>query len=46
LVPDCTDPAHIDAPNGRGIMLMRNYMSRVEYNDVGNVVVMEKRRDS
>ena len=45
-VPDCTDPAHIDAPNGRGIMLMRNYMSRVEYNDVGNVVVMEKRRDS
>jgi len=45
-VPDCTDPAHIDAPNGRGIMLMRNYMSRVEYNDVGNVVVMEKRRGS
>jgi serine/threonine-protein kinase RsbW len=45
-VPDCTDPDHIDAPNGRGIMLMRNYMSRVEYNDVGNVVVMEKRRDS
>ena len=45
-VPDCTDPAHIDSPNGRGIMLMRNYMSRVEYNDVGNVVVMEKRRDS
>ena len=44
-VPDCTDPAHIDAPNGRGIMLMRNYMSRVEYNAAGNVVVMEKRRD-
>jgi serine/threonine-protein kinase RsbW len=43
-VPDCTDPAHIDAPNGRGIMLMRNYMSRVEYNAAGNVVEMEKSR--
>jgi serine/threonine-protein kinase RsbW len=45
-VPDCTDPDRLDVPSGRGIMLMRNYMSRVEYNDVGNVVVLEKRRDS
>jgi serine/threonine-protein kinase RsbW len=43
-VPDCTDPEHIDAPNGRGIMLMRNFMSHVEYNDCGNVVTMEKLR--
>jgi serine/threonine-protein kinase RsbW len=43
-VPDCTDDAHIDVPNGRGIMLMRNYMSRVEYCPPGNVVVMEKQR--
>jgi serine/threonine-protein kinase RsbW len=43
-VPDCTDAEHIEAPNGRGIMLMRNYMSRVEYNEQGNVVVMEKLR--
>jgi len=43
-VPDCTDDEHIDAPNGRGIMLMRNFMSRVEYNDKGNVVEMEKLR--
>ena len=43
-VPDCTDDEHIDAPNGRGIMLMRNFMSRVEYNDQGNVVTMEKLR--
>ncbi len=43
-VPDCTDPQHIDAPNGRGIMLMRNFMSRVEYNETGNVVTMEKLR--
>ncbi len=43
-VPDCTDPDHIDIPSGRGIMLMRNYMSRVEYLERGNVVVMEKQR--
>ncbi|REK08980.1 MAG: ATP-binding protein [Planctomycetota bacterium] len=44
-VPDCTDEEHIDIPSGRGIMLMRNFMSRVEYNDKGNVVEMEKHRD-
>jgi serine/threonine-protein kinase RsbW len=44
-VPDCTDDDHIDAPNGRGIMLMRNFMSRVKYNKKGNVVEMEKLRD-
>jgi serine/threonine-protein kinase RsbW len=43
-VPDCTDPDRIDVPSGRGIMLMRNYMSRVEYIERGNVVVMEKQR--
>ncbi len=43
-VPDCTDADHIDCPNGRGIMLMRNFMNRVEYNKKGNVVELEKRR--
>jgi serine/threonine-protein kinase RsbW len=43
-VPDCTDDEHISSPNGRGIMLMRNFMSRVEYNEKGNVVEMEKLR--
>ena len=43
-IPDPTDPSNIEAPSGRGIMLMRNFMSRVEYNDVGNRVVMEKER--
>ena len=43
-VPDCTDPEHHRVPNGRGIMLMRNFMSRVEYNEKGNVVEMEKVR--
>ncbi len=45
-VPDCTDPAHLSSPNGRGIMLMRNFMSRVEYNQAGNVVEMEKLRST
>jgi serine/threonine-protein kinase RsbW len=44
-VPDCTDEEHIGCPNGRGIMLMRNFMSRVEYNALGNVVTMEKLRE-
>jgi serine/threonine-protein kinase RsbW len=43
-VPDCTDPDRIDVPSGRGIMLMRNFMTRVEYSDRGNVVTMEKLR--
>ncbi len=43
-VPDCTDADHIDCPSGRGIMLMRNFMNRVEYNQKGNVVELEKRR--
>jgi serine/threonine-protein kinase RsbW len=45
-VPDPTDVAHLDAPGGRGILLMRNFMSRVEYNATGNRVVLEKRRIS
>jgi serine/threonine-protein kinase RsbW len=43
-VPDCTDPENLEIPSGRGLMLMRNFMSRVEYNEVGNSVTMEKRR--
>jgi len=45
-VPDPTDPANIESPSGRGIMLMRNFMTRVEFNDVGNHVVMEKEREN
>lgn len=43
-VPDCTHPDFIDRPCGRGIMLMKCFMSRVEYNAVGNAVLMEKER--
>jgi len=43
-VPDPTHPDNLEKPSGRGIMLMRNYMNRVEYNETGNAVLMEKRR--
>ncbi|MGQ9576352.1 MAG: ATP-binding protein [Thermoguttaceae bacterium] len=43
-VPDPTEPEHIESPTGRGIMLMRNFMSRVEFNELGNKVVLEKQR--
>ncbi len=43
-VPDPTDPSNLENPGGRGIMLMRSYMTRVEYNARGNVVEMEKER--
>jgi serine/threonine-protein kinase RsbW len=43
-VPDCTDTEHIQLPHGRGLLLMRCYMSRVDYNDRGNAVTMEKQR--
>ena len=45
-VPDPTDEEHLDAPSGRGIMLMRSFMSYIEFNDQGNRVVMEKRREA
>ncbi len=44
-VPDCTCDDNLDIPNGRGIMLMRSFMSRVEYSPTGNCVTLEKRRN-
>ncbi len=43
-LPDPTDPDYLDKPNGRGVMLMRNFMTKVEYNPKGNAVFMEKVR--
>ena len=43
-VPDPTDDDNLELPSGRGLMLMRSFMSLVEYNDKGNSVRMEKRR--
>jgi serine/threonine-protein kinase RsbW len=43
-VPDPTAEENLDKPGGRGIMLMRSFMSHIEYNDLGNRLVLEKRR--
>lgn len=43
-VPDCTADENLECPNGRGIMLMRCFMSRVQYSPEGNCVVLEKER--
>ena len=44
-VPDPTDDENLDKPGGRGIMLMRSFMSVVEYNESGNRLTLEKRAD-
>ncbi len=44
-VPDPTAEENLDRPCGRGIMLMKSFMSRVEFNARGNRVILEKRRD-
>ena len=45
-VPDPTTDENLEKPCGRGIMLMRAFMSQVEYNDAGNRVVLVKDRES
>ena len=42
-IPDPTEPDRIELPHGRGIMLMRAYMDKVEYNEQGNTVKMTLR---
>ncbi len=44
-LPDPTSADNLETPSGRGVLLMKNFMSRVEYNEAGNCVVMEKHRD-
>ena len=43
-VPDCTREERLEVPSGRGVMLMRSFMTRIEYNARGNSVLLEKRR--
>ena len=44
-VPDPTNPDRLETPGGRGVMLIKAFMSSVEYNAAGNGVVLEKERD-
>ena len=43
-VPDCTADDRLEVPTGRGVMLMKSFMTRIEYNAKGNGVVLEKHR--
>lgn len=43
-VPDPTAEENLERPNGRGIMLMQCYMSKVCYNMIGNEVWLVKDR--
>jgi serine/threonine-protein kinase RsbW len=43
-VPDPTDPEYLERPCGRGLMLMRHYMSFVQFSERGNAVEMLKRK--
>jgi serine/threonine-protein kinase RsbW len=43
-VPDCRCDDRLEIPGGRGLTLIKAYMTSVEYNDAGNCVTMEKRR--
>lgn len=43
-VPDPTADENLERPCGRGIMLMRAFMSRIEYNATGNRVILEKQK--
>jgi serine/threonine-protein kinase RsbW len=43
-VPDPTLDENLERPHGRGVMLMKAYMTHVSYNDKGNAVTLVKTR--
>jgi serine/threonine-protein kinase RsbW len=43
-LPDPTDSAHLDRAHGRGVLLMKAFMTRVSYPPPGNTVILEKDR--
>jgi serine/threonine-protein kinase RsbW len=45
-VPDCTADENIECPGGRGLALIKAYMTHVEHNQRGNRVTMEKIRSA
>ncbi|MCE9589544.1 MAG: ATP-binding protein [Planctomycetes bacterium] len=44
-VPDPTLDENLECPHGRGVMLMRAYMTHVSFNDRGNCVTLVKERN-
>jgi DNA-binding NarL/FixJ family response regulator len=45
-LPDPTDPAFLERPSGRGLLLIRAFMDEVAYNEKGNQLTMVKKRDA
>jgi serine/threonine-protein kinase RsbW len=45
-VPDPTDPEHIMIASGRGVLLIKSFVSHVQWNDAGNIIEFEKVRES
>jgi serine/threonine-protein kinase RsbW len=45
IVPDCLADENLDKPSGRGIMLMKTFLTSIEYNGRGNRVTLIKDRD-
>lgn len=45
-VPDPTAIENLERPCGRGLLLMRGFMTEVEYHGRGNIVTMSKVRDT
>lgn len=45
-VPDPTLDENLDVPSGRGVMLIKAYMTDVQYNEQGNSVRMTKTRSN
>lgn len=44
-VPDPTTEENLERPNGRGIMLMQSYMTKVRFNETGNEVWLLKEKN-
>jgi serine/threonine-protein kinase RsbW len=45
-VPNPLAPENVERPGGRGVFLMRHYMTTVQYNEQGNRVILSKSRTS
>jgi CheY-like chemotaxis protein/anti-sigma regulatory factor (Ser/Thr protein kinase) len=43
-LPDPTDPANLEKPSGRGLLLIRTFMDEVRHNSKGNEITLIKRR--
>ena len=45
-VPDPLAPENLEKSSGRGLLLMRTYMTWIRYNECGNQVTLCKQRSS